>query len=84
MNRQSASEVRKDFAETIDRVRHRGERIILHRRGKDVAAIVPLEDLALIEAVEDRLDLEEAKRRLNDPNDKTFPYEEIRRELELA
>ena len=84
MVRRSATQVRDDFAETIDLVRHHGERVVLHRRGKDVAVLVSVEDLAALEALEDRMDLEEATRRLADPADKTIPYEEVRRELGLA
>ncbi len=84
MSRQAASKVREDFSEVIDEVRHHGERVILHRRGKDVAAIVPLEDLALIEAIEDKMDVEEAMRRLNDPKDESMPYDEIRKKLGLG
>jgi PHD/YefM family antitoxin component YafN of YafNO toxin-antitoxin module len=70
--------------EAVSRVTKKKERIVLQRRGKDVAALVPLEDLALLEELEDRRDVEEAKRRLADPNDKTIPYEQVRRELGLA
>lgn len=70
--------------EAVSRVTKKRERIVLQRRGKDVAALVPLEDLALLEDLEDRLDVEEAQRRLADPNDKTIPYEQVRRELGLA
>jgi len=70
--------------EAVSRVTKKRERIVLQRRGKDVAALVPLEDLALLEELEDRLDVEEAQRRLANPNDKTIPYEQVRRELGLA
>ena len=61
-------ELRQSLAEILNRAEYQGERIIIHRRGKDVAAIVPLEDLKLlerlIEEVEDRLDVEAAQRRI--------------------
>jgi len=46
---------------------------VVHRRGKAVAALIPLEDLALLEELEDRADVQEAERRLADPNDKAIP-----------
>lgn len=64
MVRLTASQARKDFAETINQVLYRGERIVLHRRGKDIAAIVTLGDLELVEALEDRLDVEAARKAL--------------------
>ena len=45
MERLSVLEAREDFAETLNRVAYQGARVILHRRGKDVCAIVPLSDL---------------------------------------
>ena len=46
--RLSFSEFRKEMAEYLDRVKYRGERIVIHRRGRDVAALISLEDLALL------------------------------------
>ena len=42
-----AGKVRQDFAETVNRVAYGGERVVLHRRGRNLAALIPLEDLAL-------------------------------------
>jgi len=53
--------VRDAFSDTINRVAYSGERIVLERRGKAVAAVVPLADLELLEDLEDRLDLDEAR-----------------------
>ena len=61
MSRVTASEARADFAEIVNKVAFRGERITLHRHGKDVAAIVPVEDLRLLEDLEDRMDLDDAR-----------------------
>ena len=55
-----ANEARANFADTLNKVAYGGERIVIHRRGRDVAAIISLEDFALLEALEDRLDVEEA------------------------
>jgi prevent-host-death family protein len=57
-----AGKVRQEFAETVNRVAYGGERIVLHRRGRNLAALIPLEDLALLEELEDRRDAEEARR----------------------
>lgn len=62
MTRLASGKVRQEFAETINRVAYGRERIVLHRRGKSLAALIPVEDLALLEALEDRLDVEEAER----------------------
>lgn len=39
----------------------------MHRRKKPVAAVVPLSDLELLEQIEDRIDLEDARKRLTEP-----------------
>lgn len=60
MTRLTASSVRDAFAATLDRVAEGGERIVLDRRGKSVAALVPIEDLELLRELEDRIDNEAA------------------------
>ena len=52
----STAAVRADFAEALNRVAYGGERVVLSRRGKPLAAIVPLADVEAIEALEDELD----------------------------
>jgi prevent-host-death family protein len=52
----SLIEMRDNLAETINRVRFGGERIIIKRHGKNVAALVSVEDLAWMEKLEDELD----------------------------
>ena len=56
------SEARGDFSTTINRVAYGGERVVLTRHGKRVAAVVPVEDLELLESLEDAVDVEEARR----------------------
>ncbi len=67
MTRLPASAVREEFSETLNRVAYKGERIVLERRGKDVAALVPVEDLELLERLEDRMDLDAARKALEEP-----------------
>ena len=84
MTRVSASKIRSDFDDLLDRVANEGERIVLHRRGKNVAAIVPLEDFAFLEELEDRMDLEEARAALEEAKKKgTIPWEKIKADLGL-
>ena len=53
----SVAKVRDNLADALNKVANRGERIILMRRDKQVAALVPMEDLALLEEMEDKADL---------------------------
>ena len=70
MTRMNASEARHEFAEVLNRAAYRGERIVLHRRGKDVAAIISLEDLELLERLEDEQDVKAAKAALREAKKK--------------
>lgn len=80
MTHLNASAARKEFAEALNRVAYGHERIILQRRGKKLAAIVPLDDLAFLEE-EDRLDLQAARARLKEKGE--VPYARLRRTLGL-
>ena len=85
MTRLNVMEARKTFGDTVNRVVYRGERIVLERRGKDVAALVPMEDLALLDQLEDHLDLQAAQEALREAEEKgTIAYETIRADLGLA
>lgn len=78
----STSKARIDFAEMINQVAYRGERVVLDRHGKPIAAIIPIDDLTFLEAMEERMDVEAAKRALAE-SDERIPYERIRQELGL-
>lgn len=50
------AELRKGFADAIGRVQHGKERMIITRRDEPVAALVPADDAALLQKLEDHLD----------------------------
>jgi prevent-host-death family protein len=81
MTRLEISKARDNLADTINRVKYKGERIVLNRRGKAIAALVSLEDLALLEKLEDRLDLEDARKALEEPG--TVPWKKVKADLGL-
>jgi prevent-host-death family protein len=45
----SVAEAKRRFSDVLGTVRHRGERVVVERRGRPIAAIVPLDDLARLE-----------------------------------
>ncbi len=45
----TASAARQNFSDVVNRAAYGGERIIVHRGKKPVAAVVPIEDLELLE-----------------------------------
>ena len=82
MRRMSVAEAEKTLGATVETVERDRDRVILTRDGKPVAAIVTAEDLAFLEDLEERIDLEEARKALAEGGD-PIPFETIRRDLGL-
>jgi prevent-host-death family protein len=79
----TTSEARQDFAGVLNGVK-KGERFLLRRHKKGVAAIVSVEDLAILQAIEDRRDAEAARLALAEADEEgTVPWEQIKAELGL-
>lgn len=76
------AEAKETFTDIVNRVSHHKERITITRRGKDIAAIVPLEDLHRILSIQDKLDLDEAVEALKETRDQgTIPLERLKEEI---
>lgn len=89
MTRVSSDRLRKDLDAIVESVASGRKRLVLRHKGRDLAALVPVEDLLLIErvieAVEDRIDVEEAERILRGVRTgriKTIPWAEAKRRIE--
>ena len=82
MIRMATSDLRKDTADTLNKVAYGGERIALQRRGKDVAVIVSVEDYELLKSIEDRADLETIRKIKDEPGE-DVPWDDLKRELGL-
>jgi prevent-host-death family protein len=80
----SVSEARESFADLVNRVAYRKERVIVCRRGKRVAAIVPMEQVEFLERVEDEYDQRMADEALAElDHSPAIPLEQIERDLGL-
>ena len=80
----NTSGARERLAEVLNRVAYAKDRVRITRRGKAIAAVVPIEDLELIERLEDQLDLLEAEKALTEAGRKgTIPPDALREELGL-
>ncbi|MDW7712257.1 MAG: type II toxin-antitoxin system Phd/YefM family antitoxin [Deferrisomatales bacterium] len=66
MPRLAVTEARDNFADLLNKVAYAGERFLVERHGKPLAAIVSAEDLELLERLEDRLDLLDALQALHE------------------
>lgn len=75
-----ASEARARFSELLNAVSVRGDRIILERHGKPVAALIPILDLEMLQDFEDKIDIalvDEALAEGGEP----IPWEDVKRRI---
>jgi prevent-host-death family protein len=78
----TTSEAREKFADLIERVCFEKERIVVVRRGKKAVALIPFEDLELLEAFEEEEDLEDIKAmeaaKIEQGDDPLIPWEQVK------
>ena len=77
-----STKAKDSFGDTINRAAYAKERIILTRRGKPVAALVPLEDIQLLEELENAEDAEEVRlAREEAARGEIVPWETVKEEF---
>ena len=79
----SVSQARDGFAELVNRAAYKEERVIITRRGRAIAALVPIEDVAYLERLEDEYDLKVAEEARAEGGE-TIPWEDIEKEFGLG
>lgn len=57
----SVGEIREQFAEILNRVKYGNSRTVVKRHGKEIAAVVSIDDLRLLERLEEILDRQAIK-----------------------
>lgn len=75
------TDLRPLLSEYADDVCFRGDRFIIMRNGRPAFAMVSVEDIEAIEALEEKIDIEEAKKALK--KGKFIPLEKLEAELGL-
>ena len=80
MTNMPISEAREHLADLGNRVAFRGERVVVERRGKSLFALVPVEDVELLERLEDKLDLDAIRAAKDEPS---LPWAKVRKTLGL-
>ena len=78
----STAEARKRLAEIVNKVAYGKEPIILTRRGEQIAALISMEELELLQIIEDYSDIQEAKKALEEPGE-NMPANEFWKKLGL-
>jgi prevent-host-death family protein len=80
----STVEARNKFSNIINRVAFGKERLVLTRRGEELVALIPAEDVHLLEAIENQIDLEDAQAALKEAKKKgTIPIDALKKQLGL-
>jgi prevent-host-death family protein len=74
------SEAREHLADLGNRVALRGERVVVERRGKGLFALVPVEDVELLERLEDKRDIDAVRAAANEPS---RPWKDVKKALGL-
>jgi len=83
----TTSEFRQGIADYVNRAAFGLERILIVRRGKELAALVPIADLRLLERLEDEADAREADEALGEmqrTGAKPIPWEQVKKDLQRA
>lgn len=62
MTRQAAAKARQNFSEIISQVAYGKDRVVIERNGKGLAAVIPMEDLKILQEMEDRADREDVRK----------------------
>ena len=87
MTRLNVSKAREEFSEIVNRAAYGKERTIVSRRGRDLAAVIPIDDLRLLERLAreemDRIDIEDARTALAEPGE-NIPLEQVKKNLGLS
>lgn len=80
----ATGDARDNFSEVVNEAAYGSKRIVLTRHGKNVAAVVPMSDVELLNELERIIDVEEAKKVLT-ASDKegTKALEDLIKELDL-
>jgi antitoxin Phd len=78
----STADVRKNFSTIVNRVSFGKESIILTRRGEDIAALVAMDELRLLQELEDRIDIADAIKAIKEPGE-DIPAEQFWKKLGL-
>jgi prevent-host-death family protein len=77
-------DARNQFADVVNRAAYGKERIVLTKHNREVAAVVPIEDLRLLEELEERIDIQEAAKALAEAKvTGTTSWDDLKSELGL-
>ncbi len=65
----TTADARKNFADIVNTVAYGKEPVVLTRRGQEIAALISIEELQLLQKIEDHIDIEDANKALEELGD---------------
>ncbi len=86
MTRLNVAKAQEEFPDIVKRAAQAKEGTIVSHRGQDLAAVIPIEDLRLLERLAeeemDRIDIEDARAAIKEAEEKgTISHEDFMKEL---
>ena len=78
----TTADARKNFADIVNTVAYGKEPVVLTRRGQEIDALISIEEFQLLQRIEDHIDIEDAKKALEEPGE-NISAEEFWKELGL-
>lgn len=77
----NSTQFRDSFSQVVNRIEHKGERLVLTRNGHPACAMVSLDDLELLERIEDEHDIILADRAMEEDSGNRTSLAEARKQL---
>lgn len=65
----TTADARKNFADIVNTVAYGKQPVILTRRGQEIAALISIEELELLQKIEDLVDIQDARKALEEPGE---------------
>jgi prevent-host-death family protein len=80
MEKITTRQLRLGLSDIISRVAFGGERVVVSRNGKDTAAVISLDDLEILQAIENKFDVEAF---LGAKDEETIAWDDLKDELDI-
>jgi prevent-host-death family protein len=81
MRQYTTGEARERFSEVVNEAAYGAKRVVLTRHGKNIAAVVPIADLDLLNEIERIIDVKEAGKALVEAQSGSITLEELKKKL---
>ncbi|MFC8526479.1 type II toxin-antitoxin system Phd/YefM family antitoxin [Nocardia sp. NPDC057227] len=77
----TSGSLRSRLADVLNRIAYAGDRVVVTRHGKAIAAVISANDLRLLEELEDARDAALLRRAVAEDNGSGIPVDDLRRDL---